>query len=42
MIGAVLNKTDFEAMIRYDSNWSDFHNEKYYARYGLSQSGTRA
>jgi Mrp family chromosome partitioning ATPase len=38
MIGAVLNKTDIKAMIRYDAHMSDYYSENHYVRYGLSDS----
>jgi len=43
MIGAVLNKTDIKAMIRYDPYHSDYYSNKRDALYGSSDSGrTRA
>jgi len=38
MIGAVLNKTDIKAMIRYDTHKSDYYSENHYAHYGFSDS----
>ena len=42
MNGVVLNKTDFKEMVLYDTNWSSYHNNKYYALYGFSDSGESA
>jgi polysaccharide biosynthesis transport protein len=39
LIGAVLNKTDIKAMIRYDTYRSDYYSDNHYARYGFSDSG---
>jgi succinoglycan biosynthesis transport protein ExoP len=39
LIGAVLNKTDIKAMIRYDTYRSDYYSDNHYARYGVSDSG---
>lgn len=38
MIGAVLNKTDMKAMIRYDAYKRDYYSESHYAHYGLSDT----
>lgn len=38
MIGAVLNKTDIKAMIRYDTYKSDYYSDSNYARYGFYDS----
>ena len=40
-IGAVLNKTDIKAMIRYDTYRGDYYSETHYAHYGFSDSETR-
>ena len=39
MIGAVLNKTDIKAMIRYDTYRSDYYSDNHYAHYGFSDAG---
>jgi polysaccharide biosynthesis transport protein len=39
LIGAVLNKTDIKAMIRYDTYRSDYYSDNHYAHYGFSDSG---
>lgn len=39
VIGAVLNKTDIQAMIRYDTYKSDYYSQHHYAHYGLTDSG---
>lgn len=36
LIGAVLNKTDMEAIKRYDNYHSDYYSNKHYARYGYT------
>ena len=40
-IGAVLNKTDIKAMMRYDTYRGDYYSETHYAHYGFSDSETR-
>jgi exopolysaccharide transport family protein len=40
-IGAVLNKTDIKAMIRYDTYRGDYYSDTHYAHYGFSDSETR-
>jgi polysaccharide biosynthesis transport protein len=42
LIGAVLNKTDIKAMIRYDTSRSDYYSDSHYAHYGFSDAGSRA
>ena len=37
MIGAVLNKTDIKAMMRYDTYRGDYYSETHYAHYGFSE-----
>jgi succinoglycan biosynthesis transport protein ExoP len=39
LVGAVLNKTDIKAMMRYDTYRSDYYSDSHYARYGFSDSG---
>jgi polysaccharide biosynthesis transport protein len=39
LVGAVLNKTDIKAMMRYDTYRSDYYCDNNYARYGFSDSG---
>jgi exopolysaccharide transport family protein len=39
VIGAVLNKTDIKAMIRYDTYRSDYYSDNHYAHYGFSDAG---
>ena len=39
LVGAVLNKTDIKAMMRYDTYGSDYYSDNHYARYGFSDSG---
>jgi polysaccharide biosynthesis transport protein len=36
VIGAVLNKTDMKAMVRYDTYRSDYYSDSHYAQYGSS------
>jgi polysaccharide biosynthesis transport protein len=36
LIGAVLNKTDMQAIKRYDNYHSDYYSNKHYARYGYT------
>jgi capsular exopolysaccharide synthesis family protein len=36
LIGAVLNKTDMQAIRRYDNYHNDYYSNKHYARYGYS------
>lgn len=36
LIGAVLNKTDMQAIKRYDNYHNDYYSNKHYARYGYS------
>ena len=38
LIGAILNKTDMKAMIRYDAHSSDYYDNRHYIRYGFSDS----
>jgi len=38
LVGAVLNKTDIKAMVRYDAQRSDYYSDSHYAHYGLSDS----
>jgi len=40
-IGAVLNKTDIKAMMRYDTYRGDYYSDTHYAHYGFSDSDTR-
>jgi len=40
-IGAVLNKTDIKAMIRYDTYRGDYYSETHYAHYGFTDSETQ-
>jgi capsular exopolysaccharide synthesis family protein len=39
MIGAVFNKTDIKAMMRYDAYLGDYHSDKNYSHYGFSDAG---
>jgi polysaccharide biosynthesis transport protein len=41
LVGAVLNKTDIKAMVRYDAQRSDYYSDSHYAHYGLSDSHPR-
>ena len=36
LIGAVLNKTDMQAIRRYDNYHNDYYSNKHYARYGYT------
>lgn len=36
LIGAVLNKTDMQAIRRYDNDHADYYSNKHYARYGYT------
>jgi exopolysaccharide transport family protein len=38
LIGVVLNKTDIKSMKRYDNYHSDYYDNKYYARYGYTDT----
>jgi polysaccharide biosynthesis transport protein len=39
VIGAVLNKTDIKAMVRYDTYRSDYYSDNHYAHYGFADAG---
>jgi capsular exopolysaccharide synthesis family protein len=39
MIGAVFNKADIKAMMRYDAYLKDYHSGKHYSRYGFTDAG---